>query len=123
MAATNITAAILKPGEVELTPWPLKHVLEGKPEASYCVIGHSEDGRSYSGVWECTPGKFRVNYEWEETIYVLDGNVTIEEENGDVREFKSGDIVHFPKGLRCIWTVHKTIRKTYTLFDVEPPTI
>ena len=69
MATTNITAAILKPGDMELTPWPLKHVLEGKPEASYCVIGRSEDGRSYSGVWECTPGKFRVNYEWEETIY------------------------------------------------------
>lgn len=120
MTIVNVTADIIDPYQVRLAPWPLKYVLEGDPKASYCVIGRTDDGRNYSGVWECTPGKFEVRYLWDETIYVLEGRVTIEEENGTTREFKTGDIVHFPNGLNCIWIVHETIRKTYTLFLPEP---
>ena len=120
MTIAGATAEILDPQNVEQIVWPLKQVLEGNPTATYNVVGRTNDGRNYTGVWECTPGKFRVEYRWDETIYVLAGRVTIEEENGPVKEFKTGDVVHFPDGLNCVWTVHETIRKVYTLFLPEP---
>ena len=120
MTITRPMAEIMRPGDVRQIEWRLKAVLEGNPIASYCVVGRSDDGCNISGVWECTPGRFEVHYTWDETIYVLEGRVSIEEENGDVREFKAGDVVHFPIGLRCTWTVHEKIRKIYALFSPEP---
>lgn len=120
MTTTRPIADIFSPYESELKNWPLKYPIEGDPVASYNVVSRTDEKRNYTGVWECTPGKFRVEYDWDETIYVLEGRVTIEEVGGETKEFKTGDVVHFHNGLRAVWTVHETIRKIYTLFLPEP---
>ena len=111
---------IINPGDVELVEWLLKHVLEGDPRASFCVTEQSDDNRTFSGVWECTQGKFLVNYEWDEIFYVLEGRVTLENENGGTIEFKAGDLLHFSEGQSYVWTVDEKVRKVYTLFYPTP---
>ena len=58
--------------------------------------------------------------EVDETITVIEGRVTIQEKDGATREFKAGDVVHFPIGLECTWTVHETIRKFFALLSPQP---
>ena len=64
--------------------------------------------------WECEPSTFDWHYDDRETFYVKEGNVSVRHGGGEVR-FGAGDIVVFPKGMDCTWTVHQTIRKVYKM--------
>ena len=63
--------------------------------------------------WECEVSTFDWEYSADETAYVLDGKVTVKTDEGDVQITK-GDLVTFPKGLKCTWKVEEPIRKVYT---------
>jgi uncharacterized cupin superfamily protein len=67
--------------------------------------------------WECEPSTFDWEYTTEETAYILEGKVKVKTDKGEV-EINPGDLVHFPKGLRCTWNVIKKIRKVYTFKQV-----
>ncbi len=65
------------------------------------------------GTWECEASTFPWQYADRETAYVFEGRVTVETEDGDVVTIEAGDLVTFPKGMKCTWTVHEPIRKVY----------
>jgi uncharacterized protein len=65
------------------------------------------------GTWECEPSTFPWEYDDRETCYVFEGRVTVETQDGQTVEIGPGDLVTFPKGLKCTWTVHEKIRKVY----------
>ena len=48
----------------------------------------------------------------KETFYVLEGNVTVTWDGGEL-SFGKGDLVTFPEGLKCKWHIKKKIRKHY----------
>ena len=62
--------------------------------------------------WSSPPTAFDWEYPEEETAYVFEGRVKVKTEWEEV-EIKAGDLVVFPKGLKCRWEVHQTIRKVY----------
>lgn len=63
--------------------------------------------------WECEPSSFPWQYGDKETAYVFEGRVTVETQDGDKVDIEPGDLVTFPKGMKCTWTVHEKIRKVY----------
>jgi len=62
--------------------------------------------------WECEPSTFEWEYSDKETAYVFEGKVKVKTPSGEV-EINKGDLVEFPKGLKCTWTVIEKIRKVY----------
>jgi len=62
--------------------------------------------------WECEPSTFDWEYSDKETAYVFDGKVKVKTPTGEV-EINKGDLVEFPEGLKCTWTVIEPIRKVY----------
>ena len=70
-----------------------------------------EEAKTWA-IWEKEVSVFKWYYDDQETFYVLEGEGTVTW-NGNVISFKKGDLVIFPKGLSCTWTVHKRIRKHY----------
>lgn len=70
-------------------------------------------GTSGWSSWSCEPSTFDWEYPEEEIAYVHEGRVTVEHDDGKT-EIQAGDLVTFPKGMKCVWTVHETIRKVYT---------
>ena len=64
-------------------------------------------------IWECEPSTFNWEYDQEEHCFVIKGHVTVIGPENTV-EIKSGDYVIFPKGLQCVWEIHKSIKKHYT---------
>ena len=72
------------------------------------------------GTWSKEPSVFDWQYDETETCYVLEGEVEVtDSETGEKIEFKKGDLVQFPKGLKCVWNVKKPIRKYYRFGDID----
>ena len=63
--------------------------------------------------WECEQSTFDWQYEQEEWCYLFEGRVMIKTETGYEVEIKKGDLVKFPKGLKCTWNVFDKVRKAY----------
>lgn len=69
------------------------------------------------GIWEKEVSDFDWEYMGSETFYVLQGKARVETPSGEV-EFKAGDLVTFPAGMKCTWHVLESIKKRYT-FSLE----
>lgn len=63
-------------------------------------------------IWECGISTFDWHYDEKEACYFLEGEVTVETEEGNI-QFGAGDYVVFPKGLSCKWRVAKPVKKHY----------
>jgi len=63
-------------------------------------------------IWTCEPSTFDWSYEQEEHCFIISGSVTVTIPNNTVN-IEKGDYVIFPKGLQCVWEVHKSIKKHY----------
>jgi uncharacterized cupin superfamily protein len=71
-------------------------------------------------IWEKEKSIFDWSYSETETCFILDGEVEVtDSETGEKLEFKKGDLVQFPKGLKCVWNVMKPIRKYYNFGDLD----
>ena len=64
------------------------------------------------GSWECDASTFDWEYSDKETCYLYEGKVTVKTSEGEV-SFGAGDLVVFPKGLKCTWKVAEPVRKAY----------
>lgn len=62
--------------------------------------------------WCCDISRFDWEYPDEEVCYVFEGYVIVETATETV-EINPGDLVTFPKGLKCTWDVKSPIRKVY----------
>ncbi|HHY19632.1 MAG TPA: cupin domain-containing protein [Firmicutes bacterium] len=69
-------------------------------------------------IWECEPSTFDWYYNESETSYIVSGKAVVKAA-GQTIEFGKGDLVSFPKGLKCIWTVEQKLTKHYYLGDLE----
>jgi len=63
-------------------------------------------------IWTCEPSTFDWHYDEKETCYLLEGQVTVKTDDGEV-SFGAGDMVVFPQGLSCVWQVSEGVRKHY----------
>lgn len=91
-------------------------VLAGDPE--YRVRNYFRDatGRMLAGVWESTPGRWRVKYTENEFCHITAGEVRIESDGGGRWAFGAGDSFVIPAGFSGVWEVAKPLRKLYVLF-------
>lgn len=62
--------------------------------------------------WESPVKTFDWEYSDTETCYLYEGHVKVTTPEETV-EFKKGDLVKFPKGLKCTWQVIEPVRKVY----------
>lgn len=65
--------------------------------------------------WDCDPSEFDWQYPDSETAYVFKGKVVISTDTGEKVEIGPGDLVVFPKGLKCHWQVRERIEKVYKM--------
>ncbi len=85
-------------------------VLEGAPRARCQTLAVSKDRTARTVVWDCTPGRFNWHYASDETIHLIEGEVTITDQQG-TRQVRAGDMVFFPAGSRAEWHVQSPVRK------------
>lgn len=74
-----------------------------------------EKGGLYVGVWEATPGKWRIEYDEWEFCHILAGVSIISEDGGETRTVSAGDSFVLKPGFKGTWEVLETTRKEYVI--------
>jgi uncharacterized protein len=64
-------------------------------------------------IWFKGTSEFPWSYDEPETCYILEGEVVVTPAGGNPVEIRAGDLVVFPSGLSCTWTIRKPVRKHY----------
>jgi len=83
----------------------------------------SDDRAVSTLIWECTAGQFVWRYDFDETIHILEGAVTISAPGEPERRLLPGDTVHFSRGAIATWTVDVHVRKIAFCRRAPPRTI
>jgi uncharacterized cupin superfamily protein len=65
------------------------------------------------GTWNKEPSEFPWFYSDKETCYILEGEATVTDKEGNKISFGPGDLVEFEEGLECTWKISKAITKKY----------
>ncbi|GLS87472.1 cupin [Cypionkella aquatica] len=88
-------------------------VIDGDPVHTTWNIEDS-DGL-YCGLWQSTPGTWRISYaEWE-YIYIHAGHSVLTDESGTQTHLKAGDSYIIRPGFVGTWTVIETTLKDYVI--------
>jgi uncharacterized cupin superfamily protein len=74
-----------------------------------------EEGGLYAGIWEATPGKWRIEYDEWEFCHILAGASVISEDGGETRTVGTGDSFVLKPGFKGTWEVLETTRKEYVI--------
>lgn len=113
---TNDLAARL--GDAVPVAEPLGELLA----ATRVARAHGRPEDTSSGLWECSPGRWRRQILQAEFCYFLEGELTFEPEAGDPIHIAGGDAVFFPANSRGVWDIRRTARKLYVMFDAPAAT-
>ena len=100
-------------GEAEEgAPAPEK-VISGSPR--FRTWNREDRDGLYAGIWEATPGKWRITYEEWEYCRILSGRSVISEDGGQAVEVGPGDSFVLRPGFNGTWEVVETTRKEYVI--------
>ena len=93
-------------------PAPEK-VIAGEPKFTTWNV-EERDGL-YCGIWEATPGKWRISYDEWEYCRILSGVSVLTEEGGEAVTVRAGDSFILRPGFKGTWEVLETTRKDYVI--------
>lgn len=85
----------------------------------HVYLRSTDDQRA--GVWRADPatsGPHKTTY--SEFMYLLEGSVTLIDQDGRQETFKAGDALLVPRGTEYTWKQTEPLRKYYVIFDREP---
>lgn len=98
-------------------------IIAGAPHARAADHSRSRDRASSTAMWDCTAGEFRWFFGWDETVYILEGEVHVTAENGVVSVLRSGDVAYFRAGTWATWRVDNYVRKVAFMRRPFPTTL
>lgn len=70
------------------------------------------------GIWECGPGLLDLEFQWSETVYVLEGRAeVVNVETQEMFELIPGTMRLFEAGSRWQWRIPWRFKKVFTIID------
>ena len=108
--------------DVELDDWTLpdEAITGGNPVAKGKLLWQSDDKRLANGVWSCERGSFNWEYTWDETIYFIEGEAVITDQDGVSVTCRAGDLFFVPIGTTTQWEVVAPVRKVFHFRSDDP---
>jgi uncharacterized protein len=100
---------------VELgAPDPVR-VIHGAPRNRTWMLDEGADGKTFAGVWESTPGAWRVFYDEWEFCTILSGVSIVTPDGGDPVRLAAGDTFVIRPSFTGVWDVVETTRKSFVI--------
>lgn len=87
----------------------------GEPLAVTSTTSVERSDGVETGVWECTPGRWRRQIVEQEFCHFVAGRCTFTPDGGEPIEICAGDALMMPANTTGIWDIQETVRKTYVL--------
>lgn len=88
--------------------------ISGDPRFATWNVEEAEGGL-YAGIWEATPGKWRIEYDEWEFCHIISGVSVVTEDGGEARTVREGDAFLLRPGFKGTWEVIETTRKEYVI--------
>ena len=107
----SLDASGVEPEEGAPAP---ERVMSGDPRFRTWNVDE-QPGGLYAGIWEATPGKWRIAYDEWEFCHILEGVSVIAEDGGAERRVSAGDSFVLRPGFQGTWEVLETTRKEYVI--------
>jgi hypothetical protein len=76
-----------------------------------------ENGRLFCGIWECSPGKVRIDYKEWEFCHFIQGKAVLTNDKGRKWTLRKGDAFIIPAGFKGTWETVKKVRKHYVILN------
>ncbi|MGE4481903.1 cupin domain-containing protein [Acidocella sp.] len=89
--------------------------LEGQSRSSGRLLYKAHETGSESGLWVCTPGRWRLRIERDEFCHFISGHALYRSDEGEATEITPGTAILFPAGWTGECLVTETIRNLYFL--------
>ena len=89
--------------------------ISGAPQFRTWTFEETGDGKLFAGVWESTPGKWRIVYDEWEYCSILSGVSVITREGGAPHRVAAGDAFVLQPGFEGTWEVVETTRKLFVV--------
>jgi hypothetical protein len=89
-------------------------LISGDPQFTTWNVEEAPGGL-YAGIWQSTPGKWRIVYEEWEYFHILDGHSVVTEDGGKPVHLRAGDSYILRPGFKGTWEVLETTRKDYVI--------
>lgn len=95
----------------------------GRPDAAKRVSGdplhttwniEDRDGL-FCGLWQSTPGAWRVSYDEWEYVHILQGHSVLTDAGGTAVQLRAGDSYIIRPGFSGVWEVIETTLKEYVI--------
>ncbi len=120
--AKHPPAASVHIATASLEPWPLPpgSIVSGSPATAGLVLSQSDDECVVRGLWECTPGSFRWEWTYDETLVVVSGRARVRIDGGPTIEIGPGDFAYFERGQSAIWETVELFRKAFHALSPTP---
>lgn len=87
----------------------------GEPLAVTSVTAVERSDGVETGIWECTPGRWRRQVVAQEFCHFIQGRCTFTPDNGATVHIQAGDALMLPANSTGTWDILETVRKTYVL--------
>lgn len=114
MYASHFAAISIAGTEAEEGAPAPDRLISGNPVHRTWNVEEAEGG-IYAGIWESTPGKWRVSYDEWEFCHILSGVSILTEDGGEARTLRAGDAFVIRPGFVGTWEVVETTRKEYVI--------
>jgi len=123
VSESELGAVVARLAQVEWrdAPIPGPWVVRGTPHARCADLSRSQDGMAYTAAWDCSAGSFRWHNEVDETVHIVEGEVTVTDAAGTSRTLRAGDVALFHAGTTFRWDVPRYVRKIAFMRHAAPP--
>jgi len=82
------------------------------------ILFTNDAGNMFVGMWDSTAFESELKpFPCHEFVQLLEGEVTITEQDGAEQKFKAGDVFFIPMGTVCSWKADGYIKKYYSIVD------
>jgi len=120
MAIVNTTSSAPHLGPADavgnLVDWGVQpDSLEGQSHSSGILLWKNDQGTSESGLWVCSPGRWRLTLPRDELCHFIQGRATYRNDDGEIIEVSAGTVVHFKQGWTGACQIYETLRNVYML--------
>jgi len=115
-STSALTTVISDANSIDLEDWGPLPEATAAPMATGGKKLCPGEGILEFGLWKCAPGPSRWLFETNESITVIEGRMTVSEDNGEAYDIGAGDSAVFAKGWSGTWDIHETVLKVYTVF-------
>jgi uncharacterized cupin superfamily protein len=100
----------------DLLDWGVQSdAVEGVSHSSGRLLFKGPNNSPETGLWVCTPGRWRLSIPRDELCHFLAGRATYRHDNGEVIEVYPHTLVLFSAGWTGECTVEQTLRNVYML--------